>query len=103
MNETGQHEDRNGGQRAALRSPGSMERHTGIIAYGTIPQQTAILAAQLVESWGMRAETPDGEDKSGRQKLRRVTPKELVAEACDTASLLFKEFNVRNWIEPPGT
>jgi hypothetical protein len=102
MAETGQHEDRNGGQRAALRTPGGMQRHEGI-AYGTIPQQTAILAAQLVEVGFNRAETPDGEDKSGRQKMRRLNPQELVAQSCETAALLFKEFNVRNWIEPPGT
>lgn len=86
--------ERNGG----VRNQGQgMDRYSGI-GYGTIPQQTASLAAHLVEIWGARAETPDGEDKAGRQKLRRLTSPELVQQACETADSLFREFNKRNWI-----
>jgi hypothetical protein len=104
MNETQRGEntnqDRNGG--AVRQQPPGMDRYTGI-GYGTIPQQTASLAAHLVESWGAHAsEQAGGEDKAGRQKLRRLSPQELVQQSCDTADLLFKEFNKRSWISGPS-
>lgn len=87
--------ERNGGVRGNLGQ--GMDKYSGI-GYGPIPLQTASLAAHLVEIWGAHAETPDGEDKAGRQKLRRLTTPELVQQACDTADSLFREFNRRNWI-----
>lgn len=91
MNETQtQNQDRNGGVRSAQQQPPGMDRYSGI-GYGTIPQQTASLAARLVETWGARAVDEEG--------TRTVTPAELVQQSCDTADLLFREFNKRHWIE----
>src|SRR5215207_3668850 len=43
----------------------------------------ARMAVALIEKWGMVAAIPDGEDSSGRQKLRMMKPKEMVERAVD--------------------
>ena len=58
----------------------------------------ARLAAQMIERWGMSAAIEDGEDSSGRSKLRLLSPHELVTRACDTAKYAMEEFNKRGWI-----
>ena len=45
------------------------------------------LAVVMIERWGMIAAVEDGEDSSGRSKLRALTPEELVTRAFDTAKL----------------
>src|SRR5688572_16352986 len=40
-----------------------------------------VAAFELIERWGLVAAMPDGEDSSGRAKLRLPTPDELVARA----------------------
>lgn len=58
----------------------------------------ARLAATLIEKWGLVAAAPDGESSDGRQKLRDLSPSEIVDKACNTASLAVAEFRKRGWI-----
>lgn len=52
------------------------------------PDQTASLAMNFVERWGMVCGEVDGEDSAGRQKLRLSTPDELVTRAFVIAEKL---------------
>lgn len=58
----------------------------------------ARIAACLIERWGLVAAQRDGEDSAGRARLRKLTPQELVAEACETAQLACDEFRRRGWV-----
>ena len=51
-------------------------------------EYTAKLAADFMLRWGCVAGVPDGEDSSGRQKGRLMTPKELVDRAVASATLM---------------
>lgn len=62
------------------------------------PDFKARMAIALVERWGMVAGIPDGEDSAGRTKLRLQTPNELVARACETADVLWRECLGRGWV-----
>lgn len=53
------------------------------------PDQVARLAFSFIEKWGMVAGTPDGEDSSGRQKLRLGTPDEVVQRAFELSTKAF--------------
>ena len=59
----------------------------------------ACTAADFINKWGMVAGTADGEDSSGRSKLRLLTEAELVARAIKTTELLFADFEQLGWIE----
>jgi hypothetical protein len=52
-----------------------------------ILENEARLAMIMIEKWGMVAALPDGEDTTGRQKMRIMTPTELVNRAFITAKL----------------
>jgi hypothetical protein len=56
------------------------------------------MAYNLIKYWATVAATPDGEDSSGRQKLRLQTPEELVAKSFDVTEKFFAEATRRNWI-----
>lgn len=58
----------------------------------------ARLASFLIERWGIVAATPDGEDSSGRAKVRALAPGELVEKACETATLAVQAFRDRGWV-----
>jgi len=58
----------------------------------------ARIALNLAERWGMIAAVPDGEDSSGRSKLRTMTPEEITDRACNTAESLLVEIKNRGWI-----
>jgi hypothetical protein len=60
--------------------------------------QRALLAVQLVERWGMVAGAPDGEDSAGRQRLRMMSPDEMVVRATATANQLFWAFGDCGWM-----
>ncbi len=63
----------------------------------------ASFAMQCVERWAMVAAESNGEDSSGRQKMRRMSPDELAEHACATAEALFAEFTRRGWrVELPS-
>jgi len=50
-------------------------------------EDEARLAMTMMEKWGMVAAIEDGEDTAGRQKLRLLTPEELVYRSFETAKL----------------
>ena len=58
----------------------------------------AAIAESLVEKWGAIACIPDGEDSSGRQKLRLSSPEELAKRCCDVAHGMWDEFIRRDWV-----
>ena len=62
------------------------------------PNLEATLASEMVMKWGMVSGMPDGEDSSGRHKLRLATPDELTTRAVETAELLLKKMNDKNWV-----
>lgn len=55
-------------------------------------------ALHFVEKWGAISAVPDGEDSSGRQKLRLQTPAELVERATETAALLYSKLRELGWM-----
>ena len=57
-------------------------------------------AGAMIERWGMVAACPDGEDSSGRSKLRLATPEELVDRAYAVAALLVERGELDGLIEP---
>jgi hypothetical protein len=61
-------------------------------------QGSARLACALIERWGIVAAEVDGEDSAGRSRLRRLTPDELVKNACETADAAMNEFEKRGWL-----
>jgi hypothetical protein len=46
------------------------------------------VAVEMATRWGMVAAVPDGEDSAKRQKLRLMTPQELVDRAIESALAL---------------
>jgi len=61
-------------------------------------EQEAKIAIDFIIRWGCVAAMPDGEDSSGRQKLRLMTTRELVVRATKTAQLLMAHFRKNNLI-----
>lgn len=59
----------------------------------------AEFAYRLVERWGMVAGYPDGEDSAGRQRIRNMTPAEMVDRATTTASLFWGEITRMGWVQ----
>ena len=55
-------------------------------------------ALRCIERWALIAGEPDGEDGAGRQKVRRMTPAELVTHACDCSDRAFAAIRERGWI-----
>lgn len=64
------------------------------------PNFEARLAINLVERWGMVSGTPDGEDTSGRAKLRLMTPAEVVERAITASELLASALREKKWMTP---
>lgn len=66
------------------------------------PEAQAVIA--LLEQWGMVAATPDGEDSTGRARLRLSTPEEMVDRAIETVRLAFLKMDELDWfvrVPPP--
>lgn len=61
------------------------------------PGLKATLAMELLTRWAIVAGHPDGESTDGRQRLRLLTPKELVDRATETADLAIDEMIEREW------
>lgn len=62
------------------------------------PDWVARMATTMVEKWGMVTAESDGEDTSGRAKLRLSTPDELVTRAVDTAEKLIAALRERGHV-----
>lgn len=63
------------------------------------PDERALLAKEMLLRWGLVAAMSDGEDSAGRAKLCESPPGYMVKRVCDTADLLFKEFERRGWMK----
>lgn len=63
-----------------------------------LPDSRAHFTMKCVERWAMVAGEPDGVDDAGRQKLRRMTPDELVDHATKTADTLFRKMKELGWL-----
>ncbi len=60
------------------------------------PDDVGALAMNLIERWGLVAAMPDGEDSSGRTRLRLPTANELVTRAFDIAEATLAECSKRH-------
>lgn len=58
----------------------------------------ATFAAQLIERWGMVAAIPDGEDSTGRQKLRLLTPSELIERSFEITKKFESKITEMGWV-----
>lgn len=58
----------------------------------------ARLASELMRHLAIVAVVPDGEDNSGRQKVRLMTPAEIVDRATEIADLAWNKYRSRGWI-----
>lgn len=63
-----------------------------------VPHPQAQIANDLMKQLAIVAAVPDGEDAAGRQKLRLMTPEEVVARATNIADLAWKEYRTRGWL-----
>jgi|SRR5215207_1790089 len=59
----------------------------------------ARMATALMEKWGLVAGVPDGEDTTGRSKLRLLSPKEIVERAVETADMAVSTFERLGWLD----
>ena len=66
--------------------------------YAETPGQEARFTLELIERWGMVAAEQDGEDSSGRAKLRLMTPDELAERAIATTATVFGRLRALGWI-----
>ena len=73
--------------------PFSVAVHPRLIA-----DKRAEFAMSCIERWALLAGEVNGEDSAGRSKLRRLTPQEVVTQACECADQAFKAFAERGWL-----
>lgn len=59
----------------------------------------AEFAYHLLERWGMVTGVPDGEDRAGRQRIRMMTPVEMVDRATSTAAIFWEHINRMGWVQ----
>lgn len=69
-----------------------------LIFHTEVLNERAAMAYELMKHFAVGAAKVDGEDGSGRQKFRLLTPAELAKRACDIAEDAFKEFQKRDWL-----
>lgn len=62
------------------------------------PDHRARFAMACIERWGMVAAEPDGEDSTGRQKLKLSRPRDIVYRAMECADMVFEEFDRAGWL-----
>jgi hypothetical protein len=65
-----------------------------------MPSIVGDLALKYIERWGMVCAEDDGEDAAGRQKVRPMTPDELVARAATIAKMAVEKLQAEGWIIP---
>lgn len=68
-----------------------------------IIDRKAQFALGLIERLGICAGMPDGEDSNGQQKIRIMSPEEIVAKAFELADKSYEEIRIRGWVDclPP--
>ena len=62
-----------------------------------VPSTEAELAIEFIARWGMVAAEPDGEDTAGRQKLKPMSPEQVVDRALRVAELACQRFEEKGW------
>ena len=58
----------------------------------------AKIAVEMVQKWGVVAAVENGEDSTGRARVKLMSTKELINRACEAAELLIEEFEKREWL-----
>ena len=58
----------------------------------------ARLAQDLMHNLAIAAAVPDGEDSTGKQKMRQMTEMEVVYRATKISQIAFADFKLRGWI-----
>jgi len=75
----------------------SANKLPGIVIHETeLLENEAKIALDLIIKWGMVAASDDGEDSTGRAKMKLLTPEEVVTRAFDCAKLALEEARKRN-------
>ena len=69
-----------------------------VINHTRIPGVRAQYAMDLAKHIGIAFAAPDGEDSSGRQKMKVLTPDEVARRACEISDSIFAIFDSRGWI-----
>lgn len=81
-----------------------VETYRGATEIRIAPAETGTvectIAERLITHFGAIACESDGEDTSGRQKLRLMTPNELVARCFDIADVFCTAARQRGWLIP---
>ncbi len=81
-----------------IEAPGYRGETTINICRTVVCDQEAEFAKTLMAQLAIVAGQVDGEDSSGRQKCRLLTPEEIAKRACDVSQAAFKEFEARGWL-----
>ena len=81
----------------------AVESYKGALIHNKrMPDQRGALVVEIVTRWGAVAGVPDGEDSSGRAKLRLQTVEEMTDRACKTVDAIYAEFEKRGWMVELG-
>ena len=70
------------------------------VAAGETGTTEAAIAEKLIAHFGVVAGESDGEDTAGRQKLRLMTPNELVTRCFEIADAFCTGARERGWLIP---
>lgn len=82
-----------------LKSQWTKEKEPYVMAHNTeILTPQADFARDLIARWGMVSALDDGEDSSGRHKLKLMPPHEVVSRAIETSDLMYKAFADNNML-----
>jgi len=72
---------------------------TEIRIYNTeIPNFKGEVALSLTKHLCNVPMEPDGEDSTGRQKFKTLSPPQVAERACEIAEALYLEFRARGWV-----
>jgi hypothetical protein len=53
---------------------------------------------KILDHFALISAQDDGEDSSGRQKLKLLAPAEIARRACDLAAAFYAEVGTRGWL-----
>ena len=85
-------------KQAYVERPGYRGETDISICQTLIPEQEAAFAQELMRQLAIATAHLCGEDSSGRQKLRLLTPDEIVERACEISAKSYAEFAKRGWL-----
>jgi len=83
---------------AILKKESFEPRESLVVHAKKLPDCRGRYAMDILERFATIMADEDGEDSSGRQKLKRMKAKEVVKIACDISNELFKELENRKWL-----